>query len=232
MTNSELRGEISGALARGYCTERNKHKVLDCDLICDMVDEVMKVISEPLTQVEPKGKVIREMVEVEREDIELPNGKWAVLIYTDNTKEKCKWINKPHFDSLLKFYQENQPLPEKVTTDTQKGNDEDLNYGKDVGEEVCTCAFETGFDCPVHSAVDPDGNQEAGGTYCNCLICKGGKKVCKVFMQSSKPCLDNLSKPLPQPEKPKIEELDTHGLTHFNTAVVNKLNELIRAFNK
>ena len=32
--------ELRGALARGYCSKRNKHKVLDPDLIEDMVTEV------------------------------------------------------------------------------------------------------------------------------------------------------------------------------------------------
>ena len=33
---------LRGALARGYCTERNKHKILDPDLIEDMVTEAQK----------------------------------------------------------------------------------------------------------------------------------------------------------------------------------------------
>jgi len=37
MTKSE---EIRGALARGYCSERNSHKVLDPDLIEDMAKEI------------------------------------------------------------------------------------------------------------------------------------------------------------------------------------------------
>ena len=35
--------ELLGALARGYCTERNKHKILDPDLIKDMAVEVEKL---------------------------------------------------------------------------------------------------------------------------------------------------------------------------------------------
>lgn len=34
---------IRGALARAYCTERNKHKVLDPDLIEDMVIELNRL---------------------------------------------------------------------------------------------------------------------------------------------------------------------------------------------
>ena len=34
------RDDIRQALARGYCTERNSHKVLDSDLIEDMVNEL------------------------------------------------------------------------------------------------------------------------------------------------------------------------------------------------
>ena len=36
------RDEIAGALARGYCSKRNEHKVLDPDLIEDMVCELLK----------------------------------------------------------------------------------------------------------------------------------------------------------------------------------------------
>ena len=35
--------ELRGALARGYCTKRNSHKVLDSDLIEDMAIEVEKL---------------------------------------------------------------------------------------------------------------------------------------------------------------------------------------------
>ena len=34
--------DLRKALARGYCTERNKHKVLDPDLIEDMVTQAEK----------------------------------------------------------------------------------------------------------------------------------------------------------------------------------------------
>jgi len=40
MTNQEC---VEGALARGYCTDRNSKKVLDPDLIQDMAKEVMKL---------------------------------------------------------------------------------------------------------------------------------------------------------------------------------------------
>ncbi len=36
--------DILGALARGYCTDRNSKKVLDPDLIEDMLAEVLKVL--------------------------------------------------------------------------------------------------------------------------------------------------------------------------------------------
>ena len=39
------REEILGALARGYCSNDNKDKVMDADLINDMADEVIKVIA-------------------------------------------------------------------------------------------------------------------------------------------------------------------------------------------
>jgi len=35
--------KIRGALARGYCTKRNENKVLDVDLIEDMVLEIEKL---------------------------------------------------------------------------------------------------------------------------------------------------------------------------------------------
>jgi len=37
--------EIREALARGYCSKQNEHKVLDADLIEDMVIEVEKLIN-------------------------------------------------------------------------------------------------------------------------------------------------------------------------------------------
>lgn len=36
--------DITGAMARGYCTKRNSHKILDPDLIEDMASEVRKSI--------------------------------------------------------------------------------------------------------------------------------------------------------------------------------------------
>ena len=38
--NRELMDKIRDALARGYCTNKNKDKVLDIDLIEDMVYEI------------------------------------------------------------------------------------------------------------------------------------------------------------------------------------------------
>jgi len=38
--------ELMGALARGYCTKRNEKKILDPDLIEDMVKEVLALSKE------------------------------------------------------------------------------------------------------------------------------------------------------------------------------------------
>ena len=38
--------EIRQALARGYCSDRNKHKVLDLDLIEDMATEIEKLFQD------------------------------------------------------------------------------------------------------------------------------------------------------------------------------------------
>ena len=35
--------ELRQALARGYCSDRNSHKILDADLIEDMAIEVEKI---------------------------------------------------------------------------------------------------------------------------------------------------------------------------------------------
>lgn len=35
--------QISGALARGYCSEKNKNKVVDPELIESMVEEILKL---------------------------------------------------------------------------------------------------------------------------------------------------------------------------------------------
>ena len=43
----DKRAEVLGALARGYCTERNSKKVLDPDLIEDMATEVIALFPEP-----------------------------------------------------------------------------------------------------------------------------------------------------------------------------------------
>ena len=37
------RDEMLQAGARGYCTKRNEHKVLDSELIEDIIDEVRKI---------------------------------------------------------------------------------------------------------------------------------------------------------------------------------------------
>ena len=42
----DKKAEVSGALARGYCTERNSKKVLDPDLIEDMATEVIALFPE------------------------------------------------------------------------------------------------------------------------------------------------------------------------------------------
>lgn len=36
--------EISGAIARGYCTKRNSKKIMDVDLVNDMASEVLKIL--------------------------------------------------------------------------------------------------------------------------------------------------------------------------------------------
>ena len=43
----DKKAEVSGALARGYCTKRNSKKVLDPDLIEDMATEVIALFPEP-----------------------------------------------------------------------------------------------------------------------------------------------------------------------------------------
>jgi hypothetical protein len=43
MTKTDIEQEVKGALARGYCSEHNRNKVLDPDLIEDMAAEVMKL---------------------------------------------------------------------------------------------------------------------------------------------------------------------------------------------
>lgn len=55
------------------------------------------------------SKVLREMVDVKDMIVDLPSGRYNILIYTDNTTEKCKWIEKSHFDALLNFYQDYKP---------------------------------------------------------------------------------------------------------------------------
>lgn len=39
---------LLGALARGYCSDRNSHKVLDGELIEDMATEVKKEFDDPV----------------------------------------------------------------------------------------------------------------------------------------------------------------------------------------
>ena len=60
--NKKLMEDLRGALARGYCTERNKHKVLDPDLIEDMVTQAHDQIIELWKECLPKKReVIKEL---------------------------------------------------------------------------------------------------------------------------------------------------------------------------
>jgi hypothetical protein len=49
MTNenkiNDFEQELLGALARGYCHDKNADKVLDADLILAMAEEVLKILN-------------------------------------------------------------------------------------------------------------------------------------------------------------------------------------------
>lgn len=49
-TIAELRDEILGGLARGYCSKSNESKVLDPDLIEAMADEVATAVDNFLAK--------------------------------------------------------------------------------------------------------------------------------------------------------------------------------------
>ena len=46
-----LRKEIEGAMARGYCYDRNSHKEVDAHLIMDMSENVCQLVKERLEKI-------------------------------------------------------------------------------------------------------------------------------------------------------------------------------------
>ena len=44
---------------------------------------------------------LRNMVSYRVEEIELSTGKWKMLVYKDDTKEQCEWVNKQHLDQAI-----------------------------------------------------------------------------------------------------------------------------------
>ena len=56
--------KITGAIARGYCSEENENKVLDADLCIAMVKEVMPEVQQEIDRA--------------REDTEVDRIKWAL----------------------------------------------------------------------------------------------------------------------------------------------------------
>ena len=46
-----MKKKIVQAMARGYCTDKNRRKILDPDLIDAMADEVMAVVNEQAEQI-------------------------------------------------------------------------------------------------------------------------------------------------------------------------------------
>jgi hypothetical protein len=55
----EIRGEILGAMARGYCTKINENKIVDPDLIEDMCKEVIDIIKEAIDGIENDEDLIK-----------------------------------------------------------------------------------------------------------------------------------------------------------------------------
>ncbi|MEA2036172.1 MAG: hypothetical protein U9O94_01585 [Nanoarchaeota archaeon] len=49
-----LRKEIEGAMARGYCSDRNSHKEVDAYLIMDMSEEICQLFKERLLEIEDR----------------------------------------------------------------------------------------------------------------------------------------------------------------------------------
>jgi len=57
----QLRVDIMGAMARGYCSDKNAHKQLDADLIEAMFSEVLPVFEKAI---EEKDTLLESAVEV------------------------------------------------------------------------------------------------------------------------------------------------------------------------
>ena len=79
---------VRGALARGYCTERNSHKVLDPDLIEDMAVEVDKLAISAIEENERLREVCREVIKADEgilSDEESWN--WAMEEMTEEVNE-------------------------------------------------------------------------------------------------------------------------------------------------
>ena len=86
-----IREQLSQALARGYCTKRNEHKILDPDLIADMTTEVLAL-----------DGVVGE------EEIEGVLKEWNVPISTSNTLnvEQYRQFRKALTHHLAKYIRE------------------------------------------------------------------------------------------------------------------------------
>lgn len=66
-----LREEVRGAVARGWCHEKNEHKVMDRDLADAITEEVFKLLDPLLTAT--KVIVDQKLTEAEAEVIKLSN---------------------------------------------------------------------------------------------------------------------------------------------------------------
>jgi hypothetical protein len=55
-----IKADLYGALSRGYCTEKNKHKIIDSDLIEAMADEILLLYCSNQGSLEKKAPNIHD----------------------------------------------------------------------------------------------------------------------------------------------------------------------------
>ena len=84
----------------------------------DGISPNIKALTKAIATLKEKEKIQRIMISCREEEIIYPNGeKWKVLIYKDNTKEECEWVDLQHFevfrDALKTLESAGDMLPEK-----------------------------------------------------------------------------------------------------------------------
>jgi len=98
----EKKGLILGILGRGYCTKRNSHKIVDPDLIEDMVD---CVLSPELLKLLAPEIIKRRLVEIDvkraEESMSTSDKEWH-MFFDPAFPEKSLTMIKSRLKALIK----------------------------------------------------------------------------------------------------------------------------------